>query len=97
MESYYGTILGNHITGLYYGIILRIHHVKRSPGIPETTPRPPGNSGDLVGTCGDRQGTLWGPPTDHKNDGISKEVQRQKISIGASESFLCKASAEGHP
>ena len=41
-ESYYGIILRNHTTEWYYEIILQDHLYERIPGMPGTSPEPPG-------------------------------------------------------
>ena len=58
--------------------------MKRNPGIPKTSPKPPGNSGDLPRTHRNPPG----PTIDNDNEHISTNLQRQKLSIAESESSL---------
>ena len=51
----------------------------------------------ISGTSRGPSATLQGPPPDHKNDHISANCQRQKLSIAASESFRCNASSHRLP
>ena len=76
-------------------------------GIPGKSPESPGTSWDSLGTplgpSVDASGTLQGllgTSTDYKNNNISTNSQRQKLSIAASESVRCNASpqrAQGPP
>ena len=70
MGLYCGIIIRNDIlrdciTGSYHGIVSRNYPVKRNPGTPETSPEPPWDPGDSLGTPlgppGDAPGTLGDP------------------------------------
>ena len=88
---------------LYYGVIL----MKRIPGIPVESQEPSGTHkgpwdplGTPLGPPGTPLALQWAgtplglleTPTEQKNNDISTNVKRQKLSIGASESFCCNAS-----
>ena len=69
--------------------------MKRILVIPGESPEPPGTSVDPAGTPLDLAGTPLGPlgtTGDYKNGYISTNVQRQKLSFAASESFCFNAS-----
>ena len=92
---YYGIMLRDYITGLYYGIILQICHelsYEKDPGDPRGVPGAPWDLQGPPGTpLGTAQGRSWDPPgipgtpMDHKNGHVSTNLQRQKLSIAASE------------
>ena len=73
-------------TGSYYGIILRNYLVKRNPG-------PLGNLRMSMGP----PATLQGPLMDHTNRHKNKNVQRQMLSVAASESLRWNASSQRLP
>ena len=111
MELYYRIILRNHITKyikeLYWGIVLQRYFVEsysewiilrnyvtectheKEPRHPRTSPGPLGT----LGTPRDSQGA----PTNRKTHDISFNLQRQKLSIAASESLRCNASPQRLP
>ena len=87
--------------------------MQRIAGIPSEPPERRGMSGDPAGMPldlpgrpwdprhpGDAPRTPWGPPVIpmyHKNKQIATNLQRQKHSNAASESFHCNASPQWLP
>ena len=98
---------------LYYGIIQvkrtpwipgESRNPKGLPGTARARPwDPPGTAlgppSTPLGPQGTPLGSLGTPadPTDHKNIHTSTNLQRQKLSIAASESFRCNASPQDAP
>ena len=103
-KLYDGTILRNYITELYYGIISQDYPYEKDPGAPQGVPGAPwdlrGFPWHALGTPRTRPGPPGDPPgtpTNHKNNQILTNLQRQQLLIGASESFRCNASPQGLP
>ena len=89
MESYYETILRNHITGSCYGIIVRndimesyyrIIFMKRVTGMPGTSPEPPGIPG-IPCAC------TW-EPRGRPRDPRGRSCEPQGTPLGPAGTFL---------
>ena len=98
-QIYYGRYITTDILWqIYYEIALPNHPMKRNPRTPRTSPEPPRDSpGTPLEQPVDSPRTPQGPPgttMDDKNSNISTHLQRQKLSIAASESFCCNASSQ---
>ena len=108
-EFYYRIVLRYYIMGLYYRIMLGNYPVKMNLGIPGEPPEPPVTSGNPAGTPLGPPGRPLGRPKDvprtprappkipmgYKNGHIFGNLQRQKLSIAATESVHCRGSWAG--
>ena len=85
-------LLRNHNAELYFGIILKNYVTELSCEKESRDPRDvPGANWELWGPPGVTPATLQGTHPDHKK---TTKLQRQELSLAASESFHCNAAPQ---